>query len=273
MTSLEKQTQRTTAKRTRRTAKRRTKRRTALKEDAADDGEEDADDGEEDEDDGEEDEDDGEEDDAEADAVEDAEDDDEEDEEDAEEDAADGEADDAEDDDDGAEDDDDDAEADAEDGAEANAEDEQRDGGEQVLAVRAQSAGREEDVSCSRWPGRSWPEAAAMLEQVVVFTRGGVVLWKYQFGKVDGSPVDDFIRNVLIEVRCGAGWRGRRRLDGAHPRAVAVAGVAVAAGAVGPAALPARQLCRQVDPGQCPRPRLRRACARGQHRTPRPCRG
>jgi len=257
------------------------KRRTALKEDAADDGEEDADDGEEDEDGAEEDEDDGEEDDAEADAVEDAEDDDEEDEEDAEEDAADGEADDAEDDDDGAEDDDDDAEADAEDGAEAdaedgaeaNAEDEQRDGGEQVLAVRAQSAGREEDVSCSRWPGRSWPEAAAMLEQVVVFTRGGVVLWKYQFGKVDGSPVDDFIRNVLIEVRCGAGWRGRRRLDGAHPRAVAVGGVAGAAGAVGPAALPARQLCRQVDPGQCPRPRLRRACARGQHRTPRPCRG
>jgi len=40
-----------------------------------------------------------------------------------------------------------------------------------------------------------------MLEQVVVFTRGGLVLWKYQFGKVDGSPVNDFIRNILIEVR------------------------------------------------------------------------
>jgi hypothetical protein len=42
---------------------------------------------------------------------------------------------------------------------------------------------------------------ATMIEYVCVFRRGGLVLWSYRFGTVQGSPVDTLVRTVLIEVR------------------------------------------------------------------------
>lgn len=42
-----------------------------------------------------------------------------------------------------------------------------------------------------------------MLDAVYVFTKGGVVLWMYQFVKVKGNPIDDLIKQVLLEERTG----------------------------------------------------------------------
>jgi len=42
-----------------------------------------------------------------------------------------------------------------------------------------------------------------MLDGFFIFTKGGLVLWSYQFVKIRGDPVTDLIQNVLIEERVG----------------------------------------------------------------------
>ena len=39
-----------------------------------------------------------------------------------------------------------------------------------------------------------------MLEQFVVFNKGGLILWSYTFEKPKGEPVNDLIQTILIEV-------------------------------------------------------------------------
>jgi hypothetical protein len=47
-----------------------------------------------------------------------------------------------------------------------------------------------------------------MLDFAFVFTTGGLVLWERTFVQLRGSPLNDFIRDVLIEERSAA--------DGSH---------------------------------------------------------
>ncbi|KAI7865166.1 signal recognition particle, alpha subunit, N-terminal-domain-containing protein [Spinellus fusiger] len=42
-----------------------------------------------------------------------------------------------------------------------------------------------------------------MLDHFSIFTKGGYVLWQKSYTPVSGSPVDDLIKNVLIEERAG----------------------------------------------------------------------
>ena len=39
-----------------------------------------------------------------------------------------------------------------------------------------------------------------MIEQFVVFTRGGVVLYSKVVSRLQGSPMNGFIKSILIEV-------------------------------------------------------------------------
>nr|CEL66130.1 TPA: signal recognition particle protein, putative [Neospora caninum Liverpool] len=43
-----------------------------------------------------------------------------------------------------------------------------------------------------------------MIDAICAFTRGGVVLWSFCFAKVQGSPFDHLIKNVLLEERSGS---------------------------------------------------------------------
>jgi signal recognition particle receptor subunit alpha len=40
-----------------------------------------------------------------------------------------------------------------------------------------------------------------MLEHVIAFSKGGIVLWSYSFDKLRGNPINNLIRSVLLEVR------------------------------------------------------------------------
>ena len=40
-----------------------------------------------------------------------------------------------------------------------------------------------------------------MIDAICAFTRGGVLLWMYQYIKVKGNPVDELIKRVLLEER------------------------------------------------------------------------
>mmetsp|Transcript_18290 Transcript_18290/g.40488 ORF Transcript_18290/g.40488 Transcript_18290/m.40488 type:complete len:586 (-) Transcript_18290:96-1853(-) len=42
-----------------------------------------------------------------------------------------------------------------------------------------------------------------MIDGITVFTKGGVVLWSYQYIKIVGDPIDDLIKSVLLEERTG----------------------------------------------------------------------
>lgn len=42
-----------------------------------------------------------------------------------------------------------------------------------------------------------------MLDLFTILTKGGFVLWQKTFAPINGSPVEDLIRNVLIEERAG----------------------------------------------------------------------
>mmetsp|Transcript_3090 Transcript_3090/g.19010 ORF Transcript_3090/g.19010 Transcript_3090/m.19010 type:complete len:91 (-) Transcript_3090:9446-9718(-) len=42
-----------------------------------------------------------------------------------------------------------------------------------------------------------------MIEQFVVFHRGGQVLWKHPSGSLDGKPVNALVEHVLLEERIG----------------------------------------------------------------------
>lgn len=42
-----------------------------------------------------------------------------------------------------------------------------------------------------------------MLDLFTILTKGGFVLWQKNFAPINGSPVEDLIRNVLIEERAG----------------------------------------------------------------------
>lgn len=42
-----------------------------------------------------------------------------------------------------------------------------------------------------------------MLDLFTILTKGGFVLWQKNFAPISGSPVEDLIRNVLIEERAG----------------------------------------------------------------------
>lgn len=42
-----------------------------------------------------------------------------------------------------------------------------------------------------------------MIEQFVVFHRGGQVLWKHPSGGLDGKPVNALVEHVLLEERIG----------------------------------------------------------------------
>ena len=42
-----------------------------------------------------------------------------------------------------------------------------------------------------------------MLDLFTILTKGGFVLWQKKFTSITGSPVEDLIRNVLIEERAG----------------------------------------------------------------------
>lgn len=43
-----------------------------------------------------------------------------------------------------------------------------------------------------------------MLDHVIVFSKSGPVLWQRTYCKLQGSPVDDLVRGVLLEERGGA---------------------------------------------------------------------
>jgi hypothetical protein len=45
--------------------------------------------------------------------------------------------------------------------------------------------------------------AASMLDHFTVFTRGGIVLWSSSFSQLQGDPVNDLVREVLVEERTG----------------------------------------------------------------------
>ncbi|RKP24862.1 signal recognition particle, alpha subunit, N-terminal-domain-containing protein [Syncephalis pseudoplumigaleata] len=42
-----------------------------------------------------------------------------------------------------------------------------------------------------------------MLDHVTIFTRGGIVLWSSSFSSLQGDPVNDLVREVLVEERTG----------------------------------------------------------------------
>ncbi len=42
-----------------------------------------------------------------------------------------------------------------------------------------------------------------MLDEVIIFTMSGIVLWSKTLSKLQGQPVDDLITNVLIEEKGG----------------------------------------------------------------------
>lgn len=42
-----------------------------------------------------------------------------------------------------------------------------------------------------------------MLDLFTILTKGGYVLWQKTFAPINGSPVEDLIKNVLIEERAG----------------------------------------------------------------------
>jgi signal recognition particle receptor subunit alpha len=42
-----------------------------------------------------------------------------------------------------------------------------------------------------------------MLDHFSIFTKGGVVLWSYDFAAIQGRPVDALVREILIEERAG----------------------------------------------------------------------
>lgn len=43
-----------------------------------------------------------------------------------------------------------------------------------------------------------------MLDHVSVFNKAGLVLWSRTMAKLKGSPVDDLVKNVLLEEKGGA---------------------------------------------------------------------
>ncbi|CBJ30646.1 conserved unknown protein [Ectocarpus siliculosus] len=42
-----------------------------------------------------------------------------------------------------------------------------------------------------------------MLDHVSVFSKSGLVLWSRTMAKLKGDPVDDLVKNVLLEERGG----------------------------------------------------------------------
>jgi signal recognition particle receptor subunit alpha len=43
-----------------------------------------------------------------------------------------------------------------------------------------------------------------MLDYVIIFSKNGPVLWHRTYCKLQGSPIDDLVRSVLLEERGGA---------------------------------------------------------------------
>lgn len=45
-----------------------------------------------------------------------------------------------------------------------------------------------------------------MLDHVSVFSKSGLVLWSRTMAKLKGNPVDDLVKNVLLEARGGTNF-------------------------------------------------------------------
>lgn len=39
-----------------------------------------------------------------------------------------------------------------------------------------------------------------MIDHFSIFTKSGIVLWSYNLAKLKGNPIDNLIRNVILEV-------------------------------------------------------------------------
>lgn len=53
-----------------------------------------------------------------------------------------------------------------------------------------------------------------MLEQFVVFTKGGLVLYRNGVGELHGNPINALISSILLEVRLQSIYRTHARIDG-----------------------------------------------------------
>lgn len=45
-----------------------------------------------------------------------------------------------------------------------------------------------------------------MLDHVSVFSKSGLVLWSRTMAKLKGNPVDDLVKNVLLEEKGGSNF-------------------------------------------------------------------